>query len=442
MIGMDFTAIDVELANNSRASVCAVGLVRVRSAEIVDEQRWLIRPPAGHDKFLDDRYHVGLHGVTAAMVVNEPRWRDRFPDLLDYVGDDVLVAHNAYSMDEAAITQACQAEGLIAPSWRFICTMELARIALPALGSHSLEQVCLALGIPLHKHHDPLADAHASASIVLALAERERVGDLAELVNIIEDNVPTESVHAPSNGWYSHRAVPREPNMDADQDGLLYGRVVVFSGGSASMTEQEAYDSCAQLGATVKKTVTHKTDVLFVLDSPGVAKRRDAAELRAGGQVIVEMDEGDLQRCIAGATFKSKERERPMTNTELAAARRTPRSHHTQPAKERQHRASADAFAVHRVEVDGHQMVELTCEACGKVWYREPQRGRTPHRCPDCAAAATHQPRPPLPAEPASPAEPALPAEPETSVRAPVIEQPHMEPTQGVLRRLFGRRRR
>ena len=63
---LDFTAIDFETANGSRASACSVGLVKVRDGRVVDKTGWLIRPPAGHDEFAP--WNITIHGITADMV--------------------------------------------------------------------------------------------------------------------------------------------------------------------------------------------------------------------------------------------------------------------------------------------------------------------------------------------------------------------------------------
>lgn len=88
---LDFIAIDFETANSRRGSPCAVGLVRVRDGRIVDEQRWLIRPPREVDFF--DSFNIGIHGITAADVADPPSWSDVVPrrrnrsDFLACLGD-------------------------------------------------------------------------------------------------------------------------------------------------------------------------------------------------------------------------------------------------------------------------------------------------------------------------------------------------------------------
>ena len=90
--GLDFTAIDFETANGFRGSPCAVGAVRVRDGVMVDRAEWLIRPPVGFDRF--DPRNVRIHGITEDRVLDAPRFAHVYDELADFVGTDVLAAHN------------------------------------------------------------------------------------------------------------------------------------------------------------------------------------------------------------------------------------------------------------------------------------------------------------------------------------------------------------
>ena len=90
---LDFVAIDFETANAYRGSPCAVGLVRVRNGNPVGERRWLMRPPEQVDYF--DGHNTWIQGITAEMVAKEPRWQQVLPNIVDFIGEDVVVAHNA-----------------------------------------------------------------------------------------------------------------------------------------------------------------------------------------------------------------------------------------------------------------------------------------------------------------------------------------------------------
>ena len=64
---MNFTAIDFETANCARASVCAVGLVRVENGKTVAEYNTLINP----ETYFDWRC-VNVHGITPEDVESAP----------------------------------------------------------------------------------------------------------------------------------------------------------------------------------------------------------------------------------------------------------------------------------------------------------------------------------------------------------------------------------
>lgn len=200
---LDFTAIDFETANSSSASACSVGLVKVRNGESVDRVGWLIRPPAGHDAFVE--WNVRIHGIMAADVVAAKLWTEQLPDLLDFAGDDVLVAHNA-GFDMGVIKGACGATFTDTPSRRYLCSLQLARKTY-ALESYRLPSVASAVGFADFPHHDAVADAEACAAIVIHAAEVWGASDMDELSRIsgirISTTVPPAAprpVLAPG-GW-------------------------------------------------------------------------------------------------------------------------------------------------------------------------------------------------------------------------------------------------
>lgn len=177
-MALSFVAIDFETANSFRGSPCAVGLARVRDGAVVATARWLIGPPAAYDHF--DGFNMMLHGITPEMVEHEPRFAARLPEILAFVGDLPVVAHNA-GFDVGVIRDACDASGLPWPDLRYACSLVLARQTYDLL-SYSLPWVAEAAGSPLDHHHDPAADAAACAAIVLDLARRREAASLPDLV--------------------------------------------------------------------------------------------------------------------------------------------------------------------------------------------------------------------------------------------------------------------
>lgn len=177
---LDFTAIDFETANGSSASACSVGLVKVRDGQVVDRIGWFIRPPSGHDHFVD--WNVRIHGITPDMVLEAPGWVEQLVDLVEFAGDDVLVAHNA-GFDMGVIKAACVATGVVVPSYAYLCSLQLARKAYQ-LDSYRLPVVAMAAGFEDFPHHDAVADAEACAAIVLHAADRLGAVDLPELAEL------------------------------------------------------------------------------------------------------------------------------------------------------------------------------------------------------------------------------------------------------------------
>ncbi len=174
---LDFTAIDFETANSSAASACSVGLVKVRSGRVVDSAYWLIKPPLGHDDFLE--WNVRIHGIMAVDVVDALLWSEQLPELVSFAENDHLVAHNA-GFDMGVITAACAASYLDSPTFDYLCSLQVARKTYH-LESYRLPVAAMAAGYEDFQHHNALADAEACAAIIVHAARRHGASNISEL---------------------------------------------------------------------------------------------------------------------------------------------------------------------------------------------------------------------------------------------------------------------
>jgi DNA polymerase-3 subunit epsilon len=268
-----------------------------------------MRPPEPVDWFAP--FNVMLHGITPEMVADAPRWRRVLPSILDYVDGDVVVAHNA-GFDIGVVRYACAVDNIEWPAMRFFCTLVLARRAF-VLPSYRLPFVTDRCGFTLTDHHDACADARAVAGIINHLAQREGAADLDTLgscfnvrVGEMQSGIYRGSVcTAPGSAGL----VAADANPDADPDGYLFGRVVVFTGALLSMTRQLAWDRVVHAGGVPEKNTTKRTNVLVLGDfnpanlRPGATysgKARRAFELQDGGQDIELMTEDDFLRVLDG----------------------------------------------------------------------------------------------------------------------------------------------
>jgi len=185
-VALDFTAIDFETANSSSASACAVGLTRVREGRVVETAGWLIKPPAGHDRFFE--LNIGIHGIRPEDVLDAPSWIDQLADLDAFIGDDVVVAHNA-GFDMSVLRRACEATDAACRPYRYLCSLQVARKTYD-LPSYRLPLVAAAAWFLDFAHHDATADALACAHIVIDAAGRAGAQDVVELGMLLGVRIP------------------------------------------------------------------------------------------------------------------------------------------------------------------------------------------------------------------------------------------------------------
>jgi DNA polymerase-3 subunit epsilon len=179
-VPLDFTAIDFETANNSAASACSVGLVKVRDGRVVDSAYWLIKPPLGYDAFLE--WNVRIHGIMQVDVADALLWSEQLPDLIAFAENDHMVAHNA-GFDMGVIAAASAASFVPSPSYDYLCSLQVARKTYH-LDSYRLPVAAMAAGFEDFTHHNALADAQACAAIIVHAAGRHGASDIAELAEL------------------------------------------------------------------------------------------------------------------------------------------------------------------------------------------------------------------------------------------------------------------
>ncbi|MFD9591646.1 exonuclease domain-containing protein [Kitasatospora sp. NPDC059973] len=114
---------------------------------------------------------AALNGLTNQVLASAPTWET----IADQVRADLsgawIVAHNA-SVDYRLLSR-------LLPGWEpagVICTLRLARALRPDLDRHTLDMLLASIAVPLAGvtglRHRAAYDAHATALLLLALAER------------------------------------------------------------------------------------------------------------------------------------------------------------------------------------------------------------------------------------------------------------------------------
>jgi DNA polymerase-3 subunit epsilon len=118
-----------------------------------------------------------VHGLTTIFLSDKPRFSDKAEELLEFIGDAPLVAHNA-SFDFAFLNfeLECCGRSPISIS-RMIDTLALARTRHPG-AKHSLDALCMRFGIDRSQRvkHGALLDAQLLAQVYVELTGGRQIG--------------------------------------------------------------------------------------------------------------------------------------------------------------------------------------------------------------------------------------------------------------------------
>ncbi len=186
----DFIAIDFETANQEPSSVCSVGAVLVRDAQVADSFYSLIQPEPNYYSYFCQRVH-GLSQQDTDDAPIFPRvWQllgERvadvfFPDLPTapqspsscssrWATEELLwpplVAHNA-RFDEGCLKAVFRVYQMDYPDYLFYDTLAASRRQLGcSLPNHQLQTVAAACGYDLRHHHHALAETKFSNVLVI-----------------------------------------------------------------------------------------------------------------------------------------------------------------------------------------------------------------------------------------------------------------------------------
>jgi len=111
-----------------------------------------------------------VHGLSGVFLSDKPLFHDIVEDLIDFMGDCPLVAHNA-AFDFGFLNGELMRCGRpLMPMDRMVCTLTIARTRHPG-AKHSLDALCARYGIDLSQRtvHGALLDAQLLAQVYVEL---------------------------------------------------------------------------------------------------------------------------------------------------------------------------------------------------------------------------------------------------------------------------------
>ena len=147
LAGATFVAFDTETTGFSPANerIIEIGAVKYRDGKIVASTHWLINPGIPIN-------NSSVHHITDEMVSGHPPFADTYKAFVRFVGDSVLLAHNA-SFDVRFMQAEIERNHLEPLPNPVIDSLALFRKWYPATPSHKLGALAEQLDVPTGSQH-------------------------------------------------------------------------------------------------------------------------------------------------------------------------------------------------------------------------------------------------------------------------------------------------
>lgn len=166
-----FCVIDFE-TNGLWGNDCEViefAAVKIANGEMTTQITALCEPSAPLSPFI-----TKLTGIKSGMVIGKPRFEQYLQSFVDYIGDDIIVAHNA-PFDLGILTMYCE-RARVEFNPRVLCTLASARGLFPDFPNHRLQTLDELFSLNDDRAHRALADTKATARLLLLMFEYIKTG--------------------------------------------------------------------------------------------------------------------------------------------------------------------------------------------------------------------------------------------------------------------------
>jgi len=189
----EFVVFDIETTglNSHTNEIIEIGAVKIKAGRIVDRYSQLINPGRPIP------YHITeITSITDEQVANEPKIDEVIGKFVDFIGDAVLVAHNA-PFDIGFIKRDIKKYLNIDLQCSVIDTLQMARDLFPDLKKYGLGDLNKTLGLALEKHHRAVDDSQATANMFIIFLEKYKEKGLEYMKDInvgFEVNVKKQSL--------------------------------------------------------------------------------------------------------------------------------------------------------------------------------------------------------------------------------------------------------
>src|SRR5216683_1273666 len=178
----DFVVVDLETASGRPApgSIIEIGAYRMRGPQILEAFQNLVKP-----RMRIPRFVARLTSISDEMVAAAPPIEEVLPRFRAFLGDAVMVAHNA-QFDHAFLDFEFRRLFGIGLTNPVLCTIRIARRLLPSVKRRRLDFLAEHFGLSTEGRHRGLGDARMAAellSIFLEIASKMGLNRLDRLLD-------------------------------------------------------------------------------------------------------------------------------------------------------------------------------------------------------------------------------------------------------------------
>lgn len=179
---LEYVVLDFETTGFSPQTdeIIEIGAVKYRNGEEVDRYGTLVKP----EKEIPFEV-TKLTGITSEMLREAPAGPQALAALRDFIGDTVLVAHNA-AFDLGFLKVGFRKHLQQEVQNRVIDTLGVARVALPQLKNHKLDTLVKEFKIELANHHRAVDDAAATGKLWQILMKKVLEQGVRDLETLAE----------------------------------------------------------------------------------------------------------------------------------------------------------------------------------------------------------------------------------------------------------------
>jgi len=267
--------------------IIEIAAVKVENNEVVSQYHSLVKPQNPVDEYI-----TWLTGITNEMLESAPDIESVLPELFEFIGDAVVVAHNAnfdvnFLYDKGKLY-------LDKPFTNsFIDTMRLSRNLYKTEKHHRLKDLVTRFGIADQTAHRAMDDTMQTIACY----------------NYMREYATTNAIELkPASHNHSRMAADiKATTTDFDETTAVFGKTFVFTGTLEKMVRRDAMQLVANMGGLCADRVTKDTNYLVLgnlaysksIKDGKSSKQKSAEKLQRAGNDIEVISENVFYEMIA-----------------------------------------------------------------------------------------------------------------------------------------------